>query len=244
MTLLVLDVGNTRIKWGLRAARAWVGRGHLPTASPALLATALAGGPALRRVVGSNVAGAQAAAAVARSLGAGAPAPEWLVPQREQAGLTNGYALPATLGPDRWAAAVAAWHRVRGPVLVVGAGTAVTVDAVDGSGHFLGGLILPGAALMASSLHRATARLPLATGQVVEFPDGSDDAITSGAVHAVCGAVERMQAFLARRCGSTPEVLVGGGDGALLLRHLRVPARAAAGLVLEGLLHVAGEPSA
>ena len=137
----------------------------------------------------------------------------------QQAGVTNGYDHPTRLGADRWVAMIGARWRVlsRGaprPALVVMVGTAVTVDALDADGRFLGGLILPGFGLMLRALEMGTAGLKVPTGEVVEFPTNTSDALMSGGAYAIAGAVERMHRKLAgalrpgaaaaderRRCG-------------------------------------------
>jgi type III pantothenate kinase len=108
-------------------------------------------------------------------------APRWVVPGARQAGVSNGYEHPSRLGADRWVAMIGArWHVLsRGasrPALVVMVGTAVTVDALDTDGRFLGGLILPGFGLMLKALEMGTAGLKVPTGEVVEFPTNTSDA--------------------------------------------------------------------
>ena len=111
--------------------------------------------------------------------------PRWVVSTASACGVTNGYDHPNRLGVDRWVALIGARHRVleRGaarPVLVVMVGTAVTVDALDETGRFLGGLILPGFGLMLRALEMGTAGLKAPTGEAVEFPTNTSDALMSG----------------------------------------------------------------
>jgi type III pantothenate kinase len=79
-------------------------------------------------------------------------------------------------------------------------GTAVTVDALDAEGHFLGGLILPGFGLMLRALEQGTAGLRVPTGEVVDFPTNTSDALMSGGAYAIAGAIERSTAG----CSSAP----------------------------------------
>ena len=111
--------------------------------------------------------------------------PRWVVSSAHAGGVTNGYEHPNRLGVDRWVALIGARHRVlaRGaprPALVVMVGTAVTVDALDETGRFLGGLILPGFGLMLRALEMGTAGLKAPTGDVVDFPTNTSDALMSG----------------------------------------------------------------
>ena len=151
-------------------------------------------------------------------------------------GVVNGYRQPETLGVDRWCALVGARRRLGRAAVVVGAGTATTVDLLDGHGRFLGGLILPGLELMRESLARGTAGLARASGQVVRLPDNTADAIASGAVEATAGAVERAS----RRLGDAPCLLFGGAaaplKSALTIEVIEEPL-----LVLEGLCVLAAD---
>ena len=121
------------------------------------------------------------------------------------------------------------------PCVVVMAGTATTIDTLDGEGHFLGGLILPGFDLMRHSLARDTAALPLAAGSYSLHPRCTDDAIVSGCIEAQVGAIERAHA----RLGGGANCLLSGGGAADLGAHLDVPHQQVGNLVLEGLLRLA-----
>ena len=90
-------------------------------------------------------------------------------------------------------------------------GTAVTVDALDASGRFLGGLILPGFGLMLRALEMGTAGLKAPTGEAVEFPTNTSDALMSGGADAIAGAIERMHRKLLERTGQEPALLMTGG---------------------------------
>jgi type III pantothenate kinase len=115
------------------------------------------------------------------------------------------------------------------------AGTATTVDTIDGDGRFLGGLILPGLDLMRRSLAQDTAALPLAAGKYSVHPRCTDDAITSGCIEAQVGAIVRAVA----RLGNGATCLLSGGAAGVIGEHLGVPHRQVANLVLEGLLQLA-----
>src|SRR5262249_5884420 len=108
----------------------------------------------------------------------------WVTSQREECGVRNSYLDPGQLGPDRWAALIAAHHLVSGPVLTASVGTAVTVDALAQDGQFLGGVILPGLDLMAEALASGTAGLTRGHGAFALFPRTTADAIASGAIQS------------------------------------------------------------
>jgi type III pantothenate kinase len=237
--ILLIDAGNTRIKWAVTQQAAWLAEGVLAHSEIASLPTELGAFSGIRRVLGANVAGPRIATAIADALRPTAPAPEWLQATEHCCGVHNGYARPAQLGPDRWAALIGARHAHRGPCLVVSAGTATTVDLLDERGRFQGGLILPGEELMRRSLASNTAELPFADGRYEATPRNTADAIASGCLNAQAGAVERMF----RRIAASPDALclVSGGGAVRLLPLLSVPSRHIDNLVLKGLAVVAGD---
>lgn len=230
--MLLIDAGNSRIKWALAEGGSWLRQGVLELAEAAALARQFAALPEPDRILVSNVAGE----AVARQIGdacAGWKRPvEFVAAQAEQCGVRNGYERPAQLGSDRWAALIAAWAQVRAACLVVHCGTATTVDALSNDGEFRGGLILPGIELMQRSLAAATAGLAVGAGAWREFPRNTADAMASGAIAATCGAVRRQYELLG--VAGAPCLLAGGAAG-LVEAHLGLPLLRVDNLVLHGL---------
>lgn len=229
--ILCLDAGNTRLKYGLTDGAGWRQCGALHYPDFAGLPAALAAKPT--RIVACNVAGAavrQRIEALAGSLGIPLL---WLASSAAACGVRNGYDTPQQLGADRWAALIGARALHDGAAVVVMAGTATTIDALDDTGRFRGGLILPGLALMRAALAGNTAGLPHATGHYRELPTNTDDAIVSGAIHATLGAIERIRATL----GAGSRCLISGGAAGELAPHLAVAHRLIENLVLEGLAH-------
>lgn len=236
--MLAVDAGNTRVKWGVHDGARWIERGWIETARAARLRRVFAAFPSPGAVVVSNVAGT----ALRRTLGAAlppAPRLHWLRSTVEQCGVRNSYARPAQLGCDRWAALIGARHCHRGAAVVVNAGTALTVDALTADGVFVGGIIVPGASLMRTALARDTAGLRRQPGTFSFFPDNTGDAIASGAINALCGAVERIAHHLETGGGQSPMCLLSGGDAGLLAPHLNLGLKVVDNLVLEGLVVIA-----
>lgn len=118
-------------------------------------------------------------------------------------------------------------------------GTAVTVEAIDASGQFLGGIILPGHGIMLRALESGTAGLHVPTGDVCDFPTNTSDALTSGGTFAIAGAVQRMVDNLTRHCGETPECIMTGGAGWKMAPSMSVPVELVEGLIFDGLLEIA-----
>lgn len=240
--ILLIDAGNTRVKWGLFGDGTWQGEGALEHARVGELGAIAQGRTGIGRVFGSNVAGADIADAIARSLHGHAPAPEWLRSSAACCGVRNAYDHPAQLGTDRWAALIGARALHPAACLVINAGTATTIDVLDADGLFRGGVILPGEHLMRRSLARDTAQLPFADGRFVAAPHNTADAIASGCRIAQAGAVERMF----RQIASAPQALclLSGGSAHALAEVLDIPIRRVDNLVLKGLAVAATQPDA
>ncbi len=234
--MLCLDAGNTRLKCGLHDGQVWRMRQAVDYAAADQLAATLSA-PLERptRIIACNVAGLAVRRQIEQIAARLAVPLTWLESSAACCGVRNTYDQPAQLGADRWAALIAAHALHAEPVVVVLAGTATTIDLLDGDGVFRGGLILPGLTMMRQALARNTAELPEASGQFRERPTNTDDAIVSGVVQATLGAIERMRVELApgARC------IVSGGAAAELLPHLLAPVRQIDHLVLEGLRCVA-----
>jgi len=144
---------------------------------------------------------------------------------------------PQTTGADRLAAARAAWEEVRGPVVIVDAGTAVTVDAVDPEGVFLGGAILPGPRAWLAALGRSAAALPsLAEVPVPSSAQGTSthEALAAGLWWGLAGAVDRLIDAHRARVGANAAVLVTGGAGQAVGARMQRATRYVPDLVLDG----------
>lgn len=258
MTFLALDVGNTRLKWALydaarpRATLLAQGAEFLENidkladgdwravAQPDTMLGCIVAGDAIKRRVESQLEERWDTDDYFR--------PRWVVASGQEAGLTNGYDHPARLGADRWVAMIGAWQWMRSrlaagapnqPLVVVMVGTAVTVEAVDTSGRFLGGLILPGHGIMLRALESGTAGLHVPTGEVTEFPTNTSDALTSGGTYAIAGAVRRMHHHLHQRTGVLPLVVMTGGAGWKMLPSMGMEVELIDSLIFDGLLEMA-----
>ncbi|MFT3856800.1 MAG: type III pantothenate kinase [Aquabacterium sp.] len=253
MSFLVIDIGNTRLKWGVY--------GH-----PAPGAELLAHGAVVLEdidglwdqhwkhlvhrpdgMLGCVVAGEAIKRRVEEQLIEGwGLVPRWVSASAQAGGVLNGYEHPQRLGADRWAAIIGARQRALQaslqdppPVLAVMVGTAVTVDAVDQHGRFLGGLILPGFGLMYRALESGTAGLKVPTGEVRDFPTNTSDALMSGGTDAIAGAIERTLRRLRQQAGREPLLIMSGGAVSRLSHVEELPASVVENLIFEGLLTLA-----
>lgn len=237
---LTIDAGNSRVKWGWHDGKAW----H-SLATVSLIEFAAANhdinpfaatheNPA--KIIISNVAGDAAHQLIVNWTSIFEAEPHWLHGEKERCGVASAYDHPEQLGPDRWAALVAARGMHEGPCLVVNSGTATTIDVLSAGGVFEGGLILPGVDLMRFVLHEHTGRLPLQPGNYAATPRNTLDAIETGCWHAQAGAVERM--WRAMPPGAL--CIVSGGAGRVLADKLEgLEYRYVDNLVLEGLARIA-----
>ncbi len=250
MTFLAVDVGNTRLKWALYPSAA-------PDAQPVAAGAEFlenidkladgewAGLQAPERMLGCCVAGDAVKRRVEEQMEELWIVPaHWVVASAAEAGVINGYDHPTRLGADRWVAMIGARHRMlaqgpQRPMVVVMVGTAVTVEAVDAHGRFLGGFILPGHGIMLRALESGTAGLHVPTGEVREFPTNTSDALTSGGTFAISGAIERMVQHVRRRCGEEPACYMTGGAGWKMAPHMSVHFELLESLIFDGLLVIA-----
>ncbi|MFO1342755.1 MAG: type III pantothenate kinase [Burkholderiales bacterium] len=238
--LLVLDIGNTRLKW------AEFHNGQIGARGAIFLAEVEhfveRAGFAARvpeRVVGSHVANLVSKERVERQFAALGRTVQWVVSSATACGVRNGYDDPTRLGTDRWAAMVAAWQRGHAPCIVACAGTALTVDQLDDNGQFLGGAIVAGYHAMLGGLAGNTAALSVDAGDWAAQPTNTRDALATGAIDAMVGAIERGHMRLTQRLrerGSrvTPRIILTGGSAYRLLAHLPEGNSVIDSLVLEG----------
>lgn len=237
--ILALDAGNTRIKWGLHDGNSWQAKGWVATADAAGLGEAWKGLAAAERIAVSNVAGPQVARQIEEACKGWPARIQWVVAVENQCGVRNGYETPSQLGSDRWAALIAARAIAPEGCVVVNAGTAMTVDALTADGVFLGGLIVPGLATMRRALTESTAAIGEDGGHYRDIPQNTSDAVYSGALSAMVGAVWHMNALLAGEIKRAPTCLLSGGDAQVLFPLLSGKTRMVDNLVLDGLIRIA-----
>ncbi len=233
--MLVIDCGNTRAKWALHDGTRFLGVDAAPLGALQRLEDTLAAIDPPSAIVVSNVAHAQAKLRIERAIARFDAVPRWISSTRSAGGVVNLYADPAKLGTDRWAALIGAWHRHHGPSVVVNCGTATTIDRLNGSGEFIGGLIIPSIGLMKKALNENTAKLPLADGRYLNEPRSTLDAIESGCIEATVGAIERARA----RAGGGARLFLTGGASDLIASVLAQPVERVEHLTLEGLVRLA-----
>jgi type III pantothenate kinase len=244
MTILLVDIGNTRVKWALlRGAVPGPMRAVLHGGDGKVLSALVRRAPRdVERVIAVNVAGSKLGraldAAVRQRFGV---RPEYIRSTRSAHGVRNRYRDTWRLGADRWVGVIAAHALARGrAVLVANVGTALTIDAVTAKGAHLGGAIVPGPAAMIESLLRGThgiRRRVRGSSPPVRtlFAADTASALAAGATFATAAFIDRALAEATRTLRARPLLLLTGGAAPALRRHLKSPARVVPDLVLRGL---------
>ncbi|MBT8089162.1 MAG: type III pantothenate kinase [Gammaproteobacteria bacterium] len=248
MKALLLDVGNSRIKWGVLDGGDIRRTGHISQdrirdKGLQVLTTKLP--RRVDEVFVSNVAGNSFATRLSGVVGmhCGCDVRFARVEKRGW-GLSNSYTQPRRMGVDRWVAMVGAWAEIQDTCLVVDVGTALTLDAIDDSGAHLGGQIIPGVAAMTTALSSATSDIPVVRplparkgAEMQMFAQNTAAAVREGARNAVVGAVDRAIQTLQSN-GYLPATILTGGDASRILEALSEAPVHRPHLVLQGLAHM------
>jgi type III pantothenate kinase len=247
--ILVIDVGNTRLKWawltstGLSDQQAVVHR----DAKPGIWTTALfESGQKPQRVLVSNVA-VMAKTLTRLTKKVFRVNIEFVTAAQEYHGLTNGYLDPSLLGADRWLALIGAWTKARSALCVVDAGTAVKVDSVDANGQHLGGLIVPGIHMMREALMNKTSDIAKAAQNSTPslagiLANNTIGAVSRGAVFALAGMADRAAEVIEQSTGTKPKLFITGGDAGMITGTMRSHGEIVPDLVLQGLAVIAAQP--
>ena len=236
---LLVDVGNTRLKWASIGADGQLRPGGVfAHADGSLVAELRREWGGLARVQSAWVASVVAsvreqelAAFVRERFGFGV---QFVRSPAAALGVRNAYAEPERLGVDRFLALAAAHARAARLQVLVSVGTALTVDALDAGGNHLGGLIVASPLAMRQAIVAGTARVDASGGQLRERPRSTADAVVTGSLYAAAGAIERFRASLVPPGEPLPPLLLGGG-GADELEPLLAPVERVHDLVLHGL---------
>ena len=254
---LLLDLGNTRLKWALHDGQQFCRQGFVPHADSSAsqlaeaLVSAVESGQPGAVIESCAVAAVHAedwhhaiAAAVQQHFGADC----WFAEVESEAlGVRCAYPEPRRLGVDRWLAVLAAHRHAggRSGVLAVDCGSAITIDLVDANGRHEGGQITAGIEMMRRALSSNTQRIPeqeRMDGLTRGLADNTRDAVAAGTCAAAVGFVQQAIDRVAAR-QSLGQVLMAGGDAPLLLPELVAPPGVVLEhrplLVLEGLLALA-----
>ena len=242
---LLIDLGNSRLKWAQQAPGLWRADAALLSEQgiAALLDRRWGKIPAPRKIVLCSVSRPQNLRAVEEWIRVHwSIEPHTVKAQVEQLDVKNAYHQPETLGADRWAALIGARGLTASAACVVDCGTAVTVDALSARGEFLGGVIFPGLGLLRDSLIQGTEgiKIDAAAGNTQDFPARSTaDGVAAGSLLGLAGAVERLIHEYRQTLGAAMQVFLTGGDARQIVARLRVVVTLEPDLVLKGLARIA-----
>jgi type III pantothenate kinase len=241
--MLLIDIGNTRVKWaslhndvvGEQQAMSHAGWTAQDVRDQIIASTERP--PA---VLVSNVGGARIGQLLTDSIQAAWNiTPHFVRTSATAAGVRCGYSQPEKLGVDRWLAVIAGYHLARTDACIVSVGTAMTVDGVLGNGQHLGGVIAPGPDMMIGSLMQNTSDIAAhaidGEQRATLFADNTLAAVQQGAVHALAALAERAVNDMHKQFGRTPVLLLTGGASDKVARELRIPFQVVPDLVLRGL---------
>ncbi len=259
MSVLLLDAGNTRLKWALCQRGQFLQRGVFTYEWPALLTQFqtqwgdLAKKGMIKKLVLSNVAGDRLESLLRQwwlgnclqeeALQETALLTIDIVRAQAQAfGVQNAYRQPGQLGADRWAALVAARHHITGACCVIACGTALTIDVLSAEGVHVGGLIAPGMTIMRQSLLENTAQIEVgdATNASIFCVRDTVSAVQAGIMAATTGAVQQVLQQCHEHGQLVPVCVVTGGDAQSLLPALPKGSLHKTEWVLKGLAIIAG----
>nr|VFK02320.1 MAG: type III pantothenate kinase [Candidatus Kentron sp. H]VFK02604.1 MAG: type III pantothenate kinase [Candidatus Kentron sp. H]VFK05417.1 MAG: type III pantothenate kinase [Candidatus Kentron sp. H] len=251
--VLVLDVGNTRLKWAYVADGVLVdhaGVTYTVPQIPKILAKKWNASKPPRQVVVSNVGKAGVADAISQWTAENwALEVQYVTVEHEAWGVTCAYRDCAAFGPDRWVALIAARKKYTGPVCVVDCGTAITVDALASDGNHLGGLIVPGIGLMRRGLFRGTGRIGKmpenntmsAAAQNTWLGRSPQEGVMAGTMWAAVAFIDRVVADLETELHQRVTCILAGGDAQAVCPLLARQAICEPDLVLQGLAIVVGD---
>jgi type III pantothenate kinase len=241
--MLTIDIGNSHIKWAIWNDDRIIQAGHTAYSKqePGAAFAAWQDMAPEKDVMVACVAGDRVEHALAHWLQLHwSVEPVFLRSSARLLGVTNAYADPARYGVDRWAALIAAHSLYPGPVCIIDAGTAITVDLMDAEGRHLGGRILPGLVMMREALLRGTEGIQQTDGNITDFADNTADAVSSGTLHMLMAAVKEIVNSAQRRLGSDMKIIITGGMSEQIMSLPAMPAMLhEPDLVLKGLYTVA-----
>ena len=240
---LLLDGGNSQLKWAWVENGTFSEVGHAPYRDLTQLGEEwLQFADEDVKIVGCAVCGSVKKAMVEEQL---TRPVEWLSSMPQALGIRNHYRRPEEHGSDRWFNALGSRRFTQNACVVVSCGTAITTDALTEDNHYLGGTIMPGFHLMKEAMALKTANLNRPIGKVYPFPTTTPNAIASGMMDAVCGALMMMHGRLKDKTGGGKpvDIIITGGGAARVVQALPESfvhdnqVKIVDNLVIHGLLH-------
>ncbi|MBK1649356.1 type III pantothenate kinase [Rhabdochromatium marinum] len=239
---LLLDIGNTSIKWALwdGSALSDMQRARHHGALPIDLLATWEALDTIDRVRVCHVGPDSVKSAVIHiSQTLWTLTPEFIAVDPTHSAVRIGYSNPSQLGTDRWLSLCAAHHLYSGPKLILHLGTAITCDALLSDGQHLGGQILPGLESLRAILFSTTQIPPQDTTDPVNtntlWGTNTGQCIAAACLHAPAALADRLWQQLRQQTANSPHLLISGGDAERIIPLLSQPSLHHPDLVLQGI---------
>jgi len=219
----VFDVGNTNIHMGLYEGRVLSHKLSFPTKKRLPLSS-------IKRIMKDSQLAGVAVASVVPDLTVQLikicreqKIKPVIVSSKLKCGLKYGYHNPATLGADRIAAVVGALSCYNRDLIVVDAGTAITIDVATRGGYHLGGIILPGMRILAELMHKRTAQLPQVKASKPKNLIGrsTEECIQTGIFNGTMAMIRGLIRDIKRQTKGDYYCVATGGSGKIIAQHVR-----------------------
>ncbi len=243
---LLVDIGNTRIKWASQLDRRLVSTDAIVHRDQedlsALIGRCWQNLEPPTRIIVSNVAGQRfEQALIDWTRGAWRVVPEFAGCEPGIGGFESEYRTEA-LGIDRWMALLALRDQFNLPAIVISCGSAVTADLLTDNAVHLGGVIMPGLNMMRNVLYQRTNALPISTIEpITVIGRDTEQAIASGTLLAICGMIDRFILEAEQQGCSNPKLVLTGGDAQIVTEALGRPVLIEPHMVLMGLMLLANQ---
>lgn len=244
--LLLIDVGNTKIKWrfdgvsGEGCVQALLHATNWIDVAKKIKASSLDKVP-LQHIYVASVLGNKTKVFISEiSKQFNVPITHYM-PAAKEGAFHGCYLEPEKLGVDRWLAVMEAWYR-HGACVVVDCGTAITIDAASAGGHHLGGYIVPGINMHFYALCAGTTQVKVENNKQARLALGEDtgSAVRNGVLQMVVAFIQESVKALQEKMPGAAVYLVGG-DADVVAEHLSFAVKRDADLVLAGLARIASE---
>jgi type III pantothenate kinase len=250
MMKLLIDAGNTRIKW------CWYDGEDLPLDYESAEYEDLeeqgadlfkGSGPDTDDILVSNVAGEDVRQLLTDCFSEWDLTPKFFISKAEGCGVTNAYTQPEKLGVDRWLSLIGAWTIRQEAACIVDCGTAVTIDVLDDRGEHLGGMIVPGMELMQDSLiNQADGILADEEIEHVDSPSllarDTASAVAAGTLYALVTLIERVRLDIEKELGIDLPLYLSGGDVDLIQPLLACHSTHEPMIIFQGMLTADEDP--
>lgn len=222
--ILLIDAGNTRIKWRCLEQGKLSGGGqqtHQGNLSAELLHQMWGTLLAPSSIWGVNVAGLRISEQISQwATSRWGQIPHFITASERMGNVINGYREPEKLGADRWVALLGADRLVEGACCVADCGSAVTVDCLNARHEHMGGLILPGLTMMPQCVANNTAQVAFNVGETGWLGRDTASCLVSGATQSIVGTLRRTSELMESQLSSSVTRIVTGGDAEQLLTWL------------------------